>query len=80
MWRAGGLYSGPRPLVIPANAGTGGPGIVPELRNRPYRLAAKLACLLTDIGSACYTTQEMAAIRDDCAVTVRQRGGVWSVR
>jgi hypothetical protein len=44
----------------------------------PVRWA--LACLLTDIGSACYTTQEMAAIRDDCAVTVRQRGGVWSVR
>ncbi|SEH92353.1 hypothetical protein SAMN04489835_5752 [Mycolicibacterium rutilum] len=39
-----------------------------------------LACLLTDIGSARHTTPATAAIRDDCADTVRRRGGVWSVR
>lgn len=44
----------------------------------PLRWA--LACLLTDIGSARHSTQEMAQIRDDCADTVRRRGGVWSVR
>ncbi|HEX2214319.1 MAG TPA: hypothetical protein VHH12_12920, partial [Mycobacterium sp.] len=44
----------------------------------PLRWA--LACLLTDIGSARHSTQEMAQIRDDCADTVRRWGGVWSVR
>lgn len=44
----------------------------------PLRWA--LACLLTDIGSAHHSTQATAAIRDDCAETVRRRGGVWSVR
>lgn len=44
----------------------------------PLRWA--LACLLTDIGSARHSAQEMIAIRDDCADTVRRRGGAWSVR
>lgn len=44
----------------------------------PLRWA--LACLLVDIGSARYSTPDLAQIRDDCAVTVRQRGGVWTVR
>ncbi|ODQ89061.1 hypothetical protein, partial [Mycolicibacterium flavescens] len=39
-----------------------------------------LACLLTDIGSAHHSTHATAALRDDCAETVRRRGGVWSVR
>lgn len=39
-----------------------------------------LACLLADIGSAEHSSQDMAAVRDVCADTVRRRGGVWSVR
>ncbi|MEO3760744.1 hypothetical protein ABGB19_20980 [Mycobacterium sp. B14F4] len=44
----------------------------------PLRWA--LACLLVDIGSARYSPQEMVRTREDCAITVRQRGGEWSVR
>lgn len=44
----------------------------------PLRWA--LACLLADIGSAEHPTQELVALRDSCADTVRRRGGVWSVR
>lgn len=39
-----------------------------------------LACLLADIGSAEHPAQDMVALRDACADTVRRRGGVWSVR
>ncbi|KUH95575.1 hypothetical protein [Mycobacterium sp. IS-3022] len=39
-----------------------------------------LACLLTDIGSARYSAQDMVVLRDGCADTVRRRGGEWSVR
>lgn len=44
----------------------------------PLRWA--VARLLIDIGSKRYSPQEMNRLRDDCADTVRQRGGVWSVR
>lgn len=39
-----------------------------------------LACLLTDIGSAGHSPQDMVVLRDGCADTVRRRGGEWSVR
>ncbi|BBY43907.1 hypothetical protein [Mycolicibacterium celeriflavum] len=39
-----------------------------------------LACLLTDIGSAGHSSQDMVVLRDGCADTVRRRGGEWSVR
>ncbi|KUH84814.1 hypothetical protein [Mycobacterium sp. IS-1556] len=39
-----------------------------------------LACLLTDIGSAVHSTQDIVVLRDGCADTVRRRGGEWSVR
>lgn len=42
----------------------------------PLRWA--LACLLADIGSAAGSPAQMAAIRDECADTVRSRGGVWA--
>jgi hypothetical protein len=42
----------------------------------PLRWA--LACLLADIGSATHSVQEVAAIRDESADTVRSRGGVWA--
>jgi hypothetical protein len=44
----------------------------------PLRWA--LACLLADIGSGRRSAVEIIAIRDDCADTVRRRGGAWSVR
>ncbi|ULE33753.1 hypothetical protein [Mycobacterium sp. IDR2000157661] len=44
----------------------------------PLRWA--LASLLVDIGSARHSPEEMVRLRDDCAITVRQRGGLWSVR
>jgi hypothetical protein len=39
-----------------------------------------LACVLADIGSATHSAQEVAAIRDESADTVRSRGGVWALR
>jgi hypothetical protein len=39
----------------------------------PLRWA--LACLLADIGSDCRTAPEMLRIRNECAATVRRRGG-----
>jgi hypothetical protein len=39
----------------------------------PLRWA--LACLLADIGSARHTAAEMLRIRNECAATVRRRGG-----
>lgn len=39
----------------------------------PLRWA--LACLLSDIGSARHTAAEMLRIRNECAATVRRRGG-----
>ncbi|OKH80865.1 hypothetical protein EB73_31950, partial [Mycobacterium sp. SWH-M3] len=42
----------------------------------PLRWA--LACLLADIGSTTLSTEEVVAIRDAGADTVRRRGGVWS--
>ena len=44
----------------------------------PLRWA--LACLLTDIGSTRCSPTDIAKVRDSCVVTVRQRGGAWSVR
>lgn len=42
----------------------------------PLRWA--LACLLADIGSATLTSQQVSAIRDDCAGLITRRGGLWS--
>jgi HEAT repeat protein len=39
----------------------------------PLRWA--LACLLADIGSTRHTAPEMLRIRNECAATVRRRGG-----
>jgi hypothetical protein len=44
----------------------------------PLRWA--LACLLADIGSAIHPPQHVVAVRDECADTVRRRGGVWPAR
>ncbi|GAY18465.1 hypothetical protein [Mycobacterium sp. shizuoka-1] len=44
----------------------------------PLRWA--LACLLADIDSATLTTQQVSAIRDDCAGVITRRGGRWSRR
>jgi hypothetical protein len=45
----------------------GGLGIVP--------LRWALACLLTDIGSARHSAADVQTIRNECAATVRRRGG-----
>lgn len=37
-----------------------------------------LGCLLTDLGSATRTSEEIRGIRDDCAAEVRRRGGAWN--
>ncbi|WP_319430928.1 hypothetical protein [Mycobacterium sp. RTGN5] len=44
----------------------------------PLRWA--LACLLADINSATLTSQQVSAIRDDCAGVITRRGGRWSRR
>ena len=44
----------------------------------PLRWA--LACLLADINSATLTSQQVSAIRDDCAGLITRRGGRWSGR
>ncbi|WP_322860127.1 hypothetical protein U8D42_17100 [Mycobacterium europaeum] len=41
----------------------------------PLRWA--LACLLIDVGSVTYSTQQMREIRDVCAGQVRRAGGTW---
>ncbi|KUI36508.1 hypothetical protein AU195_12800 [Mycobacterium sp. IS-1496] len=51
---------------------TGALGLVP--------LRWALASLLADIGSAAYTPGQVTDFRDTSADTVRDRGGVWSVR
>jgi hypothetical protein len=45
----------------------GGLGIIP--------LRWALACLLADIGSASHSATQMLRIRNECAATVRRRGG-----
>jgi hypothetical protein len=42
----------------------------------PLRWA--LACLLLDIGSATLPSQQVSAIRDECAAAITRRGGQWS--
>jgi ATP/maltotriose-dependent transcriptional regulator MalT len=44
----------------------------------PLRWA--LACLLADINSATLTSQQVSAIRDDCAGVITRRGGRWTRR
>lgn len=44
----------------------------------PLRWA--VACLLVDINSATLTSQQVSAIRDDCAGLITRRGGRWSRR
>jgi hypothetical protein len=39
-----------------------------------------LACLLADIGSAAHTAAEVLTIRNECAATVRRRGGDFAGR
>jgi hypothetical protein len=39
-----------------------------------------LACLLADVGSGSRGRSQIAALRDDCAAAVQDRGGVWSNR
>ena len=39
-----------------------------------------LACLLADIGSAAHTAAEVLTIRNECAATVRRRGGDFADR
>jgi hypothetical protein len=41
----------------------------------PLRWA--LACLLVDIGSATLSSQQVSAIRDECAAAITRRGGQW---
>lgn len=43
-------------------------------------LSWALACLLADVGSDANSPEDIAAIRDVSADTVRRRGGAWSVR
>jgi hypothetical protein len=45
----------------------GGLGMIP--------LCWALACLLADIGSACHSAADVLRIRNECAATVRRRGG-----
>ncbi|AQT81363.1 hypothetical protein B1R94_22080 [Mycolicibacterium litorale] len=44
----------------------------------PLRWA--LACLLTDIGSATLTSQQVSGIRDESAAVITRRGGRWTRR
>jgi hypothetical protein len=44
----------------------------------PLRWA--LASLLADIGSAGHTAADVLRIRNECAATVRRRGGDWADR
>ena len=41
----------------------------------PLRWA--LACLLVDIGSATLSSQQVSAVRDECAAAITRRGGQW---
>ena len=41
----------------------------------PLRWA--LACLLVDIGSATLSSQQVSAVRDECAAALTRRGGQW---
>jgi hypothetical protein len=43
-------------------------------------LSWALACLLADVGSAAHPQDQIIAIRDESADTVRRRGGVWAHR
>lgn len=49
-------------------------------RNGLVPLTWALGCLLADIGSAARGRRQIAALRDDCAAAVQDRGGVWSNR
>ncbi|MGV0834251.1 hypothetical protein [Mycolicibacterium thermoresistibile] len=42
----------------------------------PLRWA--LCCLLADIGSSALSSERVVAVREECADTVRRRGGVWT--
>jgi hypothetical protein len=41
----------------------------------PLRWA--LACLLIDIGSETLSSQQVSAVRDECAAAITRRGGQW---
>jgi hypothetical protein len=61
-----------RRVADAAFAATGQFGLVP--------LRWALGCLLADIGSTTHSAQQVGAIRDEAADTVRRGGGVWSRR
>ncbi|HEX7321601.1 MAG TPA: hypothetical protein VF299_01515 [Mycobacterium sp.] len=61
-----------REVADPALDSTGRLGLIP--------LQWALACLLTDIGSASRTAQEIDDTRNRCAELVYQRGGHWRQR
>lgn len=58
-----------RAVADTALADTGRFGLVP--------LRWALACMLTDVGSADFTAEELRGLRDEAAELVRHRGGAW---
>jgi hypothetical protein len=64
---SGGDIDRSRMVADAALDAAGGLGIVP--------LRWALACLLTDIGSARHSAADVRTIRNECAATVRRRGG-----
>ena len=62
-----GRNRGGRAVADAALDAAGGLGIIP--------LCWALACLLADVGSARHSAADMLRIRNECAATVRRRGG-----
>jgi hypothetical protein len=67
-----GRFDDSREIADAAFAATHRSGLVP--------LRWALGCLLADIGSTTHSAQQVVAIRDAAADTVRRGGGVWSRR
>ena len=67
-----GRLDAARDIADAAFADAAGFGLIP--------LRWALACLLADIGSTTHSAQQVVAIRDAAADTVRRGGGVWSRR
>ncbi len=67
-----GSLDGAREVADAALSDTQTYGLVP--------LRWALACLLADINSATLTSQQVSAIRDDCAGVITRRGGRWTRR
>jgi hypothetical protein len=66
LWSAGDIDRS-RMVADAALDAAGGLGMIP--------LCWALACLLADIGSACHSAAYVLRIRNECAATVRRRGG-----